>query len=210
MGRDGRHPRHLTHQNQRTNSKPSTATADEFNINDRNSSKTRRLQKIKVKACNLPNAGSSTNKMKLKICKTGDMSCCITDMFGINIKRGLWSTKDIEGKLGQCDGFPIEGTDVEISIKNKGLDAVCLDEFQIFGAEDHRSYTQEIPFIHCNPSCQIWGKNKLVHNGFWGFGRVGSFKNNPQSYCEGDSDWNDWDNVKAKCIFDTPRETEYR
>ena len=129
---------------------------------------------------------------------------CIRDRFGTSIARGGLSP-DIDGntahddggeELGQCEGFPIEGTEVEISLKNEGTDAVCLDEFQLFGgSEVGRTSTRSIPFIQCNPTCNIWGENR------------GWFSDYPQSYCEGDSGWQDWREVKAVCSFSNSTET---
>ena len=137
----------------------------------------------------------------------GNDGCCTTNLFGSNIERGSWSpnidgTGDDDGgeQLGQCEGFPIEGTAVDIRLKNEGGDAVCLDEFQFFGGRELGSSTRDIPFIQCNPTCQIWAEN--VGNTFLRYGY------NPKSWCEGNKLYHDWTSKVAGCrSSDTTIET---
>jgi len=186
--------------------------------------KTRSLQKIKVKSCDLTDADSNTNKLKLKICKVsnsgervedsritpgnhamrlaGNMACCTTNLFGTGIERGSWSpmidgdTAHDDGgeQLGQCEGFPIEGSKVDISLKNEGTDAVCLDEFRFFGGKDLRSSTRDIAFIDCVPTCKLWGETS-------------HFGGNPTSYCEGDSYTVPWGARNTRCDVGDSTET---
>merc|ERR1712080_808070 len=103
----------------------------------------RSLQKIRVKTCDSYYAPSNTDQLRIEICKhnevnthtgkptqrdrlVGKLNCCITNRLGSNFVSGQW-TEDIDGdtvgdQLGQCEGFPIDGTDVTIGLKN---DACC-------------------------------------------------------------------------------------
>lgn len=97
-------------------------------------------------------------------------------------------------QLGQCEGFPIEGSKVDISLKNEGTDAVCLDEFRFFGGKDLRSSTRDIAFIDCVPTCKLWGETS-------------HFGGNPTSYCEGDSYTVPWGARNTRCDVGDSTET---
>jgi len=160
----------------------------------------RSLEMMKIKTCDLTDASSGTDSLQMKICKVNahqheSERCCMTNRFGGSFTNGQWTELDRNigqddggDQLGQCEAFAIDGTEVEISLKNEGYDSVCLDEFQFYGAKQAgKTSSHSIPFITCNPTCDIWATRR--------------FLGDEEGYCEGDAHWQNWGDVKATCAF---------
>jgi len=183
----------------------------------------RSLNKIEMKTCDLYAAGSASDTLQLQICKekgdnslrysdllAGKTKCCTTNMFGNGIERNKWMSVDGDtavddggSQLGQCEGFPIDGTSVNIFLRNFYHGAICLDTFEFYGGkEPGLTYASHLPFLKCNPTCKIWGDGD-------------------ESKCEG-SGYTNWNETSAKCSYtsslsrisgmtvNTCRETELR
>lgn len=175
----------------------------------------RSIEKIRVKACDLRDAGSSTHKLRMKICRepglmnihnntlthydvlNGTAPCCTTNLFGNEFTRDQW-TKTIDGdgkdrngvlhdggeQLGQCEGFPIDGTQLYLGLKNEDSDALCLDHFEFYGGYGVGSSSRDIPTIRCDSSttCHLWSESE-------------------SNYCEDDSEWSNWYDKEVKCEY---------
>jgi len=166
----------------------------------------RSLQKIRVKTCDSYYAPSNTDQLRIEICKhnevnthtgkpthrdrlAGKLNCCITNRLGSNFVSGQW-TEDIDGdtvdsdggeQLGQCEGFPIDGTDVTIGLKNDASNALCLDEYKFYGGGSSDNSIMDIPFIQCS-TCQLWADSN-------------------EACCNVDSDWVPWEERKSPCRY---------
>merc|ERR1719228_422262 len=142
--------------------------------------------------------------------------CCTTNLFGKDFKRGQRSNKfdgstlnDDGGEiLGQCEGFLVEESTLDLLWENENTDAVCISDYKFFGGgKAGITSTADIPFIQCKGRqvndgtrretskqavhgsvCQHWSDSASLWSGHYG-------------YCEGWSDWAAWESVISECSF---------
>ena len=130
------------------------------------------VENLKISVCDKADAGSASNRIKLKFCRNArdfgseyfdqavnKRRCCETNYFSGSYTRGEITSidgntiKDDGGeKLGQCEGFEMSNSSYNILVKNEHSDAVCFNNIEFYASDDKglKSSTYPIPFKSCN------------------------------------------------------------
>ena len=188
----------------------------------------RSLQSFRVKVCDQKDAGSDSDQLRLQICNNGTqhlwneivqkghtdrlngaLGCCTTNLFGKDFSRNEWSqrfdgstARDDGGEiLGQCEGFPIDATAVNLRLFNEHSNAVCVSEYEFFGgSKTGVTSVSHFPFISCQ------GRQVREESSFTASeansGKVCEhWSDLGKGYCEGWVDWHDWLRVNSYCSY---------
>lgn len=98
---------------------------------------------------------------------------------------GNFDSNDGGHVLGQCEGFRIDGTGMEVKLYNYRADAVCLDGFEFYGQSlIGVTSSSNIPFLKYGKApCKLWGDSEV-------------------SQCEGESRWVNWHDKYTSLAID--------
>jgi len=138
------------------------------------------VEKLGLSVCDESNAGSSSNRIQMKLCRNArDFSsqnfekavsagrCCETNYFSGSYTRGQITGidgnthKDDGGeKLGQCEGFEMTQGSFEMLVENEDSNAVCFDSIELYGNNEKglTSSTYPIPFRTCSMP-NVWAES---------------------------------------------------
>merc|ERR1712038_807628 len=138
------------------------------------------VEKLGLSVCDESNAGSSSNRIQMKLCRNArDFSienfekaktagrCCETNYFSGTYTSGHITGidgnthKDDGGeKLGQCEGFEMTKGSFEMLVENEDSDAVCFDNIELYGNNEKglTSSTYPIPFRTCSMP-NVWAES---------------------------------------------------
>lgn len=130
------------------------------------------IEKFELSVCDTSSAGSSSNRIQIKLCQNARYfssdqfenavnagRCCETNYFSGSYTRG--ETTGIDGntyyddggeKLGQCEGFEMTKGSFEMLVENEKSDAVCFDKIEFYGNDENglTSSSYPIPFRTCS------------------------------------------------------------
>ena len=140
------------------------------------------VEQLKISVCDKSNAGSTSDRIQLKICRNArdfgedyfkqavsDRRCCKTNFFSGSYTRGEdtiidGNTIKSDGgeKLGQCEGFEMSNSSYNILVHNEDSDAVCFNNIQFHAMDDQglKSATYPIAFKTCNMH-NLWTESSM-------------------------------------------------